>query len=144
MRNLRPRKSSYWASRNGRVLWLWILPAARIRSNYQMRHCQAGYRWRWHTRIHSGDNPQAIKANFEQSTNLDITLESAVLHESVLNFRPSRGEAGEIDHFILGMMDGRNTIDQIASQAQEKYPLRFETQREAQFYINVLSQEFGR
>jgi protein arginine N-methyltransferase 1 len=101
------------------------------------------YLWRWHTCIHSGDNPQAIKANFEQSTDLDSTLESAVLHESVLNFRPSRSESGEIDHFILGMMDGRNTIEQIAGQAQATYPLRFKTQREAQTYVNGLSQEYG-
>jgi hypothetical protein len=84
-----------------------------------------------------------IKANYEQSTDLDSALESAVLHESVLNFRPHRSETGEIDHFILGMMDGRNTIDQIAGQAQATYPLRFKTQREAQTYVNGLSQEYG-
>jgi len=104
---------------------------------------ESQYTWNWHTRIHSGDNLQAIKANFEQSTNLDSTLESAVLHESVLNFRPSRSESGEIDHFILGMMDSRNTIEQISGQAQAKYPLRFKTQRLAQTYVNGLSQEYG-
>ena len=101
------------------------------------------YLWRWHTCIHSGDDPQVIKANYEQSTDLDSASESAVLHESVLNFRPSRSESGEIDHFLLGMMDGRNTIDQIAGQAQATYPLRFKTQREAQTYVNGLSQEYG-
>ncbi len=101
------------------------------------------YLWRWHTCIHSGDEPQAIKANYEQSTDLNSASESAVLHESVLNFRPSRSESGEIDHFILGMMDGRNTIEQIAGQAQATYPLRFKTQREAQTYVNGLSQEYG-
>jgi len=101
------------------------------------------YLWRWHTCIHSGDDPQVIKANYEQSTDLDSASESAVLHESVLNFRPSRSESGEIDHFILGMMDGRNTIDQIAGQAQATYPLRFKTSREAQTYVNRLSQEYG-
>jgi protein arginine N-methyltransferase 1 len=101
------------------------------------------YIWNWFTRIHSGDNPQAIKANFEQSTNFDSTFESAKLHKRILNSRPSRGEAGEIDHFILGEMDGRNTIDQIARQALEKYPLRFKSQIEAQVYVNGLSQEYG-
>jgi protein arginine N-methyltransferase 1 len=100
------------------------------------------YNWHWHTRIQSGDNPQAIKADFQQSIDLESRLESAVLHESVLNFRPSRSEAGEIIHFILGMMDGGNTIDQISRQVQGKFPVRFKTQREAQFYVNDLSQEF--
>jgi protein arginine N-methyltransferase 1 len=101
------------------------------------------YLWRWHTRIQSCDNPQAIKANFEQSTDLDNTMESAVLHNRILNFRPSRSEAGEIDHYILGMMDGSNTIDQIARRAQGKYPLRLKTMPEAQLYVNGLSQDYS-
>jgi protein arginine N-methyltransferase 1 len=101
------------------------------------------YVWRWHTRIHSGDKSRAIKADFEQSTDLESTLESAKLHESVLNFKPSRSETGEIDHFILGRMDGRNTIDQIAGQALWKYPHRFKTLREAELYVNDLSLDYG-
>jgi protein arginine N-methyltransferase 1 len=27
------------------------------------------YVWQWHTRIHSGDNPQSIRADFQQATN---------------------------------------------------------------------------
>jgi protein arginine N-methyltransferase 1 len=101
------------------------------------------YVWCWHTRIQSGDNPQAIKADFEQSTDLQGRLDSAVPHNQVLNFRPARSQAGEIDHFILEKMDGRHTIDQIARQVQEKYSARFKTQKEAQFYVNDLSQEYG-
>jgi protein arginine N-methyltransferase 1 len=101
------------------------------------------YVWCWHTRIQSGDNPQAIKADFEQSTDLQGRLDSAVPHNQVLNFRPARSQAGEIDHFILEKMDGRHTIDQIARQVQEKYSSRFKTQKEAQFYVNDLSQEYG-
>ena len=101
------------------------------------------YGWCWHTRIQSGDNPQAIKADFEQSTDLQGRLDSAVPHNQILNFRPARSQAGEIDHFILEKMDGRHTIDQIARQVQEKYSARFKTQKEAQFYVNDLSQEYG-
>ncbi len=101
------------------------------------------YRWRWHACIHSGEDPQAIKADFIQSTDQDKTMESALLHKSVLNIRPSRSEAGEIDHFILGEMDGRISIDQIARGAGAKYPLRFKTQIEAQIYVNGLVQDYS-
>jgi hypothetical protein len=106
-------------------------------------HVNDQYQWRWHTRIQSCDNPQAIKADFEQSTDLDSTLESAVLHKRILKFRPARSEEGEIDHFILGEMDGSNTLDQIARGVQAKYPLRFKTQSEAQIYVNGLSQDYS-
>ena len=115
----------------------------RITLSVQTKLVDDHYQWRWHTRIQSGDNPQAIKADFEQSTDLDNTMESAVLHERILSFKPTRNEAGEIDHFILGMMDGGNTIEQITGQAQAEYPLRFKTQPEAQMYVNDLSQEYG-
>lgn len=100
------------------------------------------YQWTWHTRIHAGDDSQAIKADFEQETNADNTLERATVHESILNSRPSRNETGDIDRFILGRMNGRNTIDQIAGQVLAKYPNRFRTRREAQLYVNSLSQEY--
>ena len=102
------------------------------------------YIWRWHTLIQSGDESQTIKADYQQSTDLEYRLESAVLHESVLNSRPARDEAGEIDHFILGQMDGGHTIDQISELVQELFPGRFKTLGEAQNYVNVLSQDYGR
>ena len=101
------------------------------------------YNWNWHTRIQSGDKARAIKADYQQSTDLDNGLQSAGLHESILNSRPSRGEAGEIDHFVLGQMDGRNTVDQIARQAQAKYPVRFKAPEESHNYVNELSQQYG-
>ena len=101
------------------------------------------YMWRWHTSIHSDDNPQAIKVNFEQSTDMYSTVESAVLHESVLNFKPSRSEAGEIDLYVLGLMDGRTSLKVIAQQAQERFPLRFKAPDESLFYVNEISQLYG-
>jgi len=119
-----------------------ILEGDTISFDIQARYIRGQYAWDWYTRIHSGDDPQEIKTNFEQSSDIESTLESAGLHSSVRNFRPARSEAGEIGHFVLGMMDGENTIDQIASQVRVIFPLRFKTQREAQFYVNDLSQDF--
>lgn len=115
----------------------------RINLTVQANLVDDHYLWRWHTHIQSYDNPQVIKADFKQSTDINNPLDNAVLHKRILNFRPARNEAGEIDHFILGMMDGVNTIDQIARGAQAKFPLRFKTQREAQIYVNGLSQDYG-
>jgi protein arginine N-methyltransferase 1 len=101
------------------------------------------YQWRWQTRIHAGDNPQEIKADFKQSTDLDKTMESALLHKQIMNFKPHLNQGGEIDYFILGEMDGSNTIDEISRQVHAKYPLRFKSRRESQLYVNNLSQDFG-
>ena len=119
-----------------------ILEGDTITLDIQAAYHRGEYSWNWQTRINSGDDPQEIKANFAQSSDFESTSGSVALHKSVRNFRPARSEAGEIGHFVLGMMDGRNTIDQIAGQAWAKFPLRFKTHKEAQFYVNDLSQDF--
>jgi len=114
-----------------------------ITLDIQSEFIMGQYNWTWQTHILSGDNPRAIKANFEQSSKLDPLKNSAALHKRVLNFKPSRSEEGEIDHFILGEMDGSKSIDQIASGTRRKYPTRFKTQKEAELYVNALSIEYG-
>jgi hypothetical protein len=109
-----------------------------IQAGYLRDH----YSWNWHTLILSGDDTGAIKAEFEQSSAVESLWERALLHKSVRDYSPARSEGGEIVHFILGMMDGRNTIEQIASRVREKFPSRFKSQWEAQSYVNDLSQDF--
>ena len=113
-----------------------------ITLDIKSKYIREQYAWSWHTRIQSDEKTGIIKANFEQISSHESTIENAVLHESVLQSKPSQSEAGEIGIFILDMMDGRNTIDQIASQVRAKFPSRFKSQREAQFYVNELSQDF--
>ncbi len=62
----------------------------------------------------------------------------------VITVKPNRNEEGEIDHFILGKMDGCYAIDQIVDIIQEYFPVRFKIQGNAQFNVNVLSQQYGR
>jgi protein arginine N-methyltransferase 1 len=113
-----------------------------ITLDIKSKYIREQYAWSWHTRIQTGEKTGTIKANFEQSSEIDGISESEVLHKSVRDFRPARSEAGEIGIFILEMMDGRNTIDQIASQVRAKFPSRFISHWEAQFYVNDLSQDF--
>jgi hypothetical protein len=61
----------------------------------------------------------------------------------VVTVKPNRSEEGEIDHFILRKMVGRNTIDQIAELVQEHFPVRFKTQEIAQFYVKAQAQQYG-
>jgi protein arginine N-methyltransferase 1 len=100
------------------------------------------YTWRWHTRIHSGDDPQAIKANFKQSTT-DSPFTIRPITERASDLQPSLGEGGEIDLFVLGMMNGRTTLEKIAQQVQKRFPARFEVPQEALLYVYDLSQQYG-
>jgi protein arginine N-methyltransferase 1 len=119
-----------------------VLEGDTITLDIQASYLRDHYSWNWHTLILSGDDTGAIKAEFEQSSAVESLWEHALLHKSVRDYNPARSEGGEIVHFILGMMDGCNTIEQIASRVREKFPSRFKSQWEAQSYVNDLSQDF--
>jgi protein arginine N-methyltransferase 1 len=100
------------------------------------------YTWEWRTRVSSRDDAQNVKADFDQSTAYEGTLDVRRLARQVADRRPAVGQAGAIDLFILTKMAGRATIDQIARQLQEKFPDRFEELSEAIVYIHQLAQHY--
>jgi protein arginine N-methyltransferase 1 len=101
------------------------------------------YLWRWHTRIHSRDDPGSVKADFEQSTS-DSSFNIEPIMERASDLQPSIGEEGEIDIFILGMMNGRTTLEKIAQQVQKRFPARFKAPQEALLYVYDVSQQYSR
>jgi protein arginine N-methyltransferase 1 len=113
-----------------------------IEIDIQARYSRGHYLWNWHTKIFSGDERQEIKADFQQSTGLNETMENAALDSRVLALKPSRSETGDVDYLILGAMDGDQTLEQIANRLYKKFPTRFKTKREAQRYVNALSQDY--
>jgi protein arginine N-methyltransferase 1 len=100
------------------------------------------YTSEWRTRVSSRDDAQNVKADFDQSTAYEGTLDVRRLARQVADRRPAVGQAGAIDLFILTKMAGRATIDQIARQLQEKFPDRFEELSEAIVYIHQLAQHY--
>ena len=100
------------------------------------------YIWDWATQIHSGDRPDVVKAKFVQSTAFEGALDSRRLARQVAGLQPVLDQAGEIDRFILTSIDGRTTVDDIASQLRDIYPDHFETPHEAIVYIHQLAQHY--
>ncbi len=100
------------------------------------------YVWRWHTCIHSVSDPQRLKADFKQSSAFDGLLNQERLLERVAYYRPTSGEEGEIDHYILGKMDGHNTLDEIAQQTQQNFSARFKNKLDALQYVYELALQY--
>lgn len=100
------------------------------------------YNWNWHTRIHSGDDPVAIKADFGQSTDFDRVKIDERISEHFSESRPSLGQEGEIDLFALGRMNGRITLAEIAQQTRQRFPNRFMDYGEALVYVYNLSRNY--
>jgi hypothetical protein len=54
---------------------------------------------------------------------------------------PVLGEYGEVDRFVLGLMDGRCSIAEIAEQVCLRYPSSFKGQEDAVLYVFELFQQ---
>jgi len=99
------------------------------------------YTWIWNTAIES-DNGQ-IKANFKQSTFFGAALSPKQLRKQADHYVPRLNEAGKLDQYILGLMDGQRAQGEIARQLAEAYPQRFADWRAALTYLAALSGKYS-
>jgi protein arginine N-methyltransferase 1 len=102
------------------------------------------YIWRWHTRFLSPAEPGGLKTEFDQSSANDDSLSTGQLSEHITNSRPSLGLDGEIDHFILGKMNGRTTVKEIVKQLQVRFPAHLQDEPEAIRYVYEIGRQYKR
>ena len=101
------------------------------------------YEWRWKTRITSGDDPGQIRVEFRQATDFENALSPSRIAENVLNDKPSMSEEAQIDHFILGKVDGRNSYGEIAELTRKRFPTRFDDRQAALRYVYDLARQYS-
>jgi protein arginine N-methyltransferase 1 len=89
------------------------------------------YVWRWQTRIERGSLPGNVIANFAQSTFLGSPLSSTQLHKRAATYRAARNEAGEVDMFVLSLMNGTRATAEIATELLNRFPNKFANFKDA-------------
>ena len=99
------------------------------------------YDWHWSTFIQAQNDATQIKADFKQSTALGLRLEKQGVLDGIADIQPLLGEYGKVDRFVLGQMDGRCTIVEIAERTFTRFPASFKNLDEALLYIYELSQQ---
>jgi len=100
------------------------------------------YEWRWHTCVQSQDDPDVIKADFEQSTTIAKTHENKLIAPHISNERPGLGSDGEVAVFILEKLDGETSVGRIAQQVCQAFPDRFSEPSKALFFVHEIAQQF--
>ena len=77
------------------------------------------YVWRWETTVTAPDLPAVI---FKQSTLSGIPLSSTQLEKRSTTFVPTLNADGQIDRFILSMIDGKTSVEEIAGALLARFP----------------------
>jgi type I protein arginine methyltransferase len=101
------------------------------------------YLWRWNTRVAAGGDSSRVKASFRQSTFYGLPLSLDKLKRREAGYIPPPAEAGEIDQFVLSMMDGRNSLGEIAAGLLAHFPQRFARKQDALTRVADLAQRYA-
>ena len=101
------------------------------------------YMWRWTAQIDSpGGSGSPLR--FEQSQLSGAVLSLAKLRRSASDYVPQLSEDGRLDRRALELMDGKNSLEEIARHLAAEFPRRFARWQQALSYAAKLSQECSR
>jgi hypothetical protein len=84
-----------------------------------------------------------VKASFAQSTFYAAPLSSAQLRKRAASHAPTLNEEGQIERFILSLMDGKRSLEDIARRASDEFPARFASCSDALTHVSELSLKFS-
>ena len=97
--------------------------------------------WRWTTTVRrpSGE----VSAQFKQSTFFGMPISAVRLRQQSGEYAPQLNRDGEIRHFILSVMNGRHSIENIASQTSTHFSDRFSQPADARQLVVDLAEKYA-
>jgi type I protein arginine methyltransferase len=99
------------------------------------------YLWRWETEI---EGAGAGKVHFRQSTFHGAHISSQTLRRHAVDHVPVLTMEGEAERFLLGAMDGRASLEEIAKKAAERFPEVYSSHEEAFERVSELARKLSR
>ena len=100
------------------------------------------YVWRWETHVGSRDDLPAL--HFRQSTFFGSCFSPLSLQRHAVDFVPARNEPGEANLWLLQAMDGKNSLQEIAQLAAQRFPAIFPRWEDALHRAAELAGQFSR
>lgn len=132
----------------GSVFMPWLKPVALSVGDTVSIELQADlvgedYVWRWNTRILEQGRRGKIRAEFEQSTFFGDPLSLSQLRKQAASHKPLLDKEGQVDQFILRMMDGQTSLEEISKKVLNQFPAHFAKWENALTHVGELSQKYS-
>jgi protein arginine N-methyltransferase 1 len=109
------------------------------------------YVWRWETEVFSVPasssarrSPPERRLRLLQSTFLGGALGLEKLHRCEAGYVPRLSTSGQIDRYLLSLIDGQLSLGEIARQAAEEFPHQFPRWQDALTRAAELADKFGK
>jgi type I protein arginine methyltransferase len=100
------------------------------------------YMWRWETETTSREARK--KVHFRQSTFEGANVSSRTLRRHAVDHIPVLTAEGEAERFLLGAMDGRTSLQEIANKAAVRFPEVYSSHEEAFERVTELARKLSR
>jgi type I protein arginine methyltransferase len=131
----------------GQLFLPWLEPVVIEKGQAILVSLQANlvgkdYLWRWETEIAGADRGK--KVHFQQSTFEGTPVSHHTLWRHATDHIPVLTAEGEAERFLLGAMDGRASLEEIAKRAAERFPKVYSSHEDAFERASELAQRFSR
>jgi protein arginine N-methyltransferase 1 len=119
-----------------------LLEGQQVRVDLEATLRDGNYFWRWNAEIDAGGDGAARRLAQSQLSGAVLSLEQ--IRRSASDFVPQLSDEGSLHRRALDLMNGKNSLEQIAQQLAEEFPQRFSRWQQALPYAAKPSQEYSR
>jgi hypothetical protein len=132
----------------GNLFLPWLAPVElnegdTVRLTLQGAFQDGNYSWRWSTQVYEQGAPERVKASFKQGSMLGQIITPEQIRKGDDRHTPVLSERGQVDQFVMSLMDGTCSLNDIAAQVMERFPERFPTHQEARRRVGDLAQRYS-
>jgi len=123
-----PGCDDYWIYKQAFFPWpksCLLEPGDQVSIELRAESIGGDYAFSWSTVVVSPDDPEPIKARFQQSSLFSNPTSADWVIKGKSSFVPSSSLAGEIDRAILDLLFTGNTLEEISRRVAEQFPQRF-------------------
>jgi protein arginine N-methyltransferase 1 len=130
----------------GSLFLPWKTPVRLVKGQTVCVHLQAklmeeDYFWRWISRIESTGQTGEVTADFDQSVLQGALLSPASLLKRSSQHVPQLSEEGLTKRRALDLMDGGNSLEEIARRLTIEFPKQFARWEQALTFVGAISSE---
>ena len=131
----------------GHIFLPWLQPLSLrkgevVTVNLRAHQVGSDYVWQWETNVPA--TAERVRLCFQQSTFYGIHFPPALLHKRTTTFVPVLSEAGQAESWILQAMNGKRTLEAIASEAAQLFPHVFHGAEDAFNQATEIADKFSR
>ena len=133
----------------GSLFFPWISPVSLtpgqvVKVDLEAKLFDANYVWRWTTHIEPLARSSVPCIHFDQSQLAGTLISAAQLQRKAADYVPCLSEEGLLRRRTLELMDGRNSLDEIAHRLAREFPERFPKWEQALSYAGEISGDSSR